>query len=65
MVVSIIKKGGSTYCGKGEVMVASSEQLSTLGILVYQRIQQKSEMIVASSEQLTVVKVGLCDLTDH
>ena len=35
------KKGGtSTYCGKGEVMVALPEQLITLGIWEYQRIQR-------------------------
>ena len=33
VVVSRVKKGGtSTYCGKGEVMVASPDQLITLGI---------------------------------
>ena len=30
---------GGTYCGKGEVMVASPEQLITLEIWEYQRIQ--------------------------
>ena len=64
MVFSRIKKG-STYCGKGEVMVASLKKLITLGIWEYQRIQQNREMMVALSEQLTVAKVGLCDLTAH
>ena len=31
--------GTSTYCGKGEVMVALPEQLITLGIWEYQRIK--------------------------
>ena len=40
VVVSRVKKGGtSTYSGKGEVMVDSPEQLITLGIWEYQRIQ--------------------------
>ena len=40
MVVSRVKKGGTgTYCGKGEVMVASPEKLITLGIWEYQQIQ--------------------------
>ena len=40
VVVSRIKKGGtSTYYGKGEVMVDSLEQLITVGIWEYQRIQ--------------------------
>ena len=34
------KGGSSTYCRKGEVMVASPEQLITLGIWEYQRIQR-------------------------
>ncbi|XP_037432699.1 uncharacterized protein LOC119299628 isoform X1 [Triticum dicoccoides] len=29
------KKGGSTYCGEGEVMVASPEKLITLALLEY------------------------------
>ena len=47
-------------------MVASPEQLITLGILEYVPADSsKREMMVASSEQLTVAKVGLCDLTAH
>ena len=45
-------------------MVDSPEQLITVGICEYQRIQG-AEMMVALSEQLTVAKVGLCDLTAH
>ena len=44
VVVSRVKKGGtSTYCGKGEVMVASPEQLITLGIWEYQRFQRREK----------------------
>ena len=40
MVVSRVKNGGtSTYYRKGEVMVDSPEQLITVGIWEYQRIQ--------------------------
>ena len=40
MIVSRVKIGGtSTYYGKGEVMVDSPEQLITVGICEYQRIQ--------------------------
>ena len=44
MVVSRVKKGGtSTYYEKGEVMVDSPEQLISVGIWEYQRIQGTEE----------------------
>ena len=46
-------------------MVASPEQLITLGIWGVPADSTNREMMVASSKQLTVGKVGLCDLTAH
>ena len=48
------------------MMVASPEQLITLGIYMGVPVDSTNrEMMVASSEQLIVAKVGLCDFTAH